>query len=325
MRRRLGATWAWLLLASSLAPSIASGQSAEVLAILQDGVTLRQQGRDAEAHARFAEAWQREPLPVCAGQRAFAAQALGRWVEADRFVRAALDAPDDDWVRRHRAALERAQSTIAEHIGLVEIVGGVAGTEVRFDGELVGTLPLAGPLRARTGTLVMELRAAGHHSSSRRLTVEPRVVTREPGELVATEAPAAVAPATVVVAAPTPRPPPPVAPAPRPPVAARWVVWTLAGGALAGFALGGVGLGLREDAAQSFNDQCVAGASSTPGCEGLQQRGDVGVALAVTGAALGVGLGVSAVVLSLLRRAPSPHAGFACAPGPGAWQCAVAF
>ncbi len=315
-----------------LAASAASAQSAGVLSLLQDGVNLRQQGRDAEAHARFVAAWQLEPLPVCAGQRAFAAQALGRWTEADRFVRAALDAPGDDWVRRHRAALERARAIIAGHIGLVEIVGGVAGTEVRLDGELVGTLPLAEPLHARAGTLTLELRAAGHHTSSRRLTVEPGAVTREPGDLVPNDPPPEV-PTVVVSPAPPVAVAPPVVVAPpaaraaptRPgPFAPRWVVWTLAGGALAGLALGGVGLGLREDAAEVFNENC-----DTPDprddCAGLQRRGDVGVGLAVTGAVLAAGLGVTAIVVSRLRPHPAQHARFLCAPGPGSAACAVTF
>jgi hypothetical protein len=313
-------------LAAALAPSAARGQSAEVLTILRDGVNLRQQGRDAEAHARFVEAWQREPLPVCAGQRGFAAQALGRWTEADRYVRVALDAPGDDWVQRHREALERARAAIAGHIGLVEIVGGVAGTEVRLDGELAGALPLAEPLRVRAGTLLMELRAAGRHPSSRRLTVEPGVVTREPGELAPTEAPPAeVAPAPTPPAALAPLVPRAAPPAPSP-FAARWVVWTLAGGAVAGLALGGLGLGLREDAARSFNDRCDPTDPLVGECAGLQQRGDVGVGLAVAGAALGVGLGVTAAVLSRLRAgAPARGMGFGCAPGPRALLCAVAF
>lgn len=331
-RRRAPVLCALALLASSASWA----QSAEVLAILREGVSLREQGRDAEAHARFVEAWQREPLPVCAGQRAFAAQALGRWTEADRFVRAALDAPADDWVRRHRPSLERARDAIAGHIGLVEIVGGVAGTEVRFDGEFAGTLPLAEPLRARAGTLLMELRAAGRHTSARRLTVEPGVVTREPGDLApndpAPEPPVAVTP-----------PPPPIAVAVAPPVAvavappapgvtpvaptafaSRWVVWTLVGGAVAGLALGGVGLGLREDAAQVFNEHCDAGDSGAD-CAALERRGDVGVGLAVAGGVLGVGLGVTAAVLSQLRTRPAHHAGFSCAPGPGSVGCALTF
>lgn len=151
--------------------AVAQPIARDVEAVLREGIAHRVAGRDEEAVARFEAAYAMHPAPVTAGQLALACQAVGRWLDADRYFREALAHPEDDWVRRHRRALDEAYGRVQRHVGELELRGGPAGATVWIDQEPRGTLPLDAPLRVRAGELALEVRAEGYLPFARVVSV----------------------------------------------------------------------------------------------------------------------------------------------------------
>ena len=137
------------LLLALLLPTVASADPC--VDGVRDGVALRRQGRDVEALALFRDVVARCPQPRVRVQLAWAEQAVGRWIDAERDLRAALAGQGDAWVEQRRARLELDLAHIREHLGQLQITGGVAGAEVLLDGVVVATLPMAGPVSAVVG------------------------------------------------------------------------------------------------------------------------------------------------------------------------------
>src|SRR5688572_6506463 len=163
-----------LALCGALGSSVPRAQAApaeaaaspEVEALVQQGIELRRTGRDPEALAAFQAAVEREPSFRNKLHLAAAHQALGHWQEADSLLREALRADDDPYVRRHRATLERAAEFVGRRMGNLDVQGGPEGAEVRVNGKLQGTLPLAAPLRVPVGSYTLEVRLDGYYSVS---------------------------------------------------------------------------------------------------------------------------------------------------------------
>jgi len=202
-RSRRVASACWLLLALLLplgssavhaqaqAPDAASATDAE--ALLVQGVKLREQGQDQEALTAFERAYALLPTPRALAQRALAEQALGGWAQAETHLSEALTASADPWITRNRQALEGALAVIREHLGQLQVNGGIAGAELRLDGQLVGTLPLAAPLRIVVGRSLLEVALAGHYPVRREITIKAGSLSTEIIQLVPIPAqPAAV-------------------------------------------------------------------------------------------------------------------------------------
>lgn len=166
------------------APAPGVTEVAESDALILEGVKLREQGKDAEALAVFVRAQALAPTPRALAQRALAEQALGDWVQADAHLREALAASDDPWIARNRQALDGALAVIGDHLGQLQVNGGVAGAELRLDGQLVGTLPLGGPLRVVVGRPMLEVTAAGYHPVRREIAIKAGSLSTETIELV---------------------------------------------------------------------------------------------------------------------------------------------
>ena len=189
------ACWVALLLATlgrsahaqgpTAAPAPAVGEVAESDALILEGVKLREQGKDAEALHLFVRAQELAPTPRALAQRALAEQALGDWAQAEAHLKEALAAVDDPWIARHRPALEGALAVIGEHLGYLQVNGGVAGAELRLDGQLVGTLPLGAPLRVVTGRPLLEVTLAGYYPVRREIAIKAGSLSTESIELVA--------------------------------------------------------------------------------------------------------------------------------------------
>jgi hypothetical protein len=172
-----------LLAALSCAPALARGQES-ARALLEQGVDAREAGHDEEALALFVRANELEASGQALAQIGLANQALGRWVEAERFLSQALES-DDRWVRRRQEPLQAALATVRERLGTLELTGGLDGAEVRIDGEAVGTLPLSEPLRVPAGSVALEVRAPDYLPFQRTVQVPGGGVAREEIELVA--------------------------------------------------------------------------------------------------------------------------------------------
>lgn len=144
--------------------------------LIDRGVTLREQGHDAEALALFQRAHALSPSGRALAQIAMAEQALALWEPAEAHLVEALGR-GDAWVEERRSLFEGALAVIREHLGSLEIEGGVEGAEVVVGGETRGRLPLEGALRVPTGSVQLEVRAPGHAPYRDTLTVRPGQVT----------------------------------------------------------------------------------------------------------------------------------------------------
>ena len=166
-------------------------------ALIQRGVELRRRGDDLGALSLFEQAHAEDPTPRAKAQIALAEQALGRWVQAEEHLLAALAAKDDAWIAGNEATLTSALSTIQQRLSSLTIYGGVEGAEVRVNGQPAGLLPLAEPLRVPSGGVIIEVAHEGYYTVQRQLTlagggrfVESITMTPRPADASPAAAPA---------------------------------------------------------------------------------------------------------------------------------------
>ncbi len=315
-----------LLLAAAMAfaPAVAQAQTPEVERLLRHGIELRQQGNNAEALAEFQRAHQLANTPRTLAQVALAEQALGRWVNAEMHLREALRSANDPWITRNRAALDGALGVIAQHVGQVMVRCDVDGAELWIGERRAGALPLTAPLRVDAGEVEVSARS-GERRVSQRTRVsagETALVTLEFGRQEATRG--QETPVTVMT--------PPVVPheenvsTSRPGSTQRALGWIALVGGIAGLGVGATGTILREQAAQSYNDnnQCPGenappSVVQGPDCQGLLNDVDTYRALQLAGFVSGGVLSLTGIIL--LATAPSSQprttAHLQCGMGPG--------
>lgn len=308
-----------LALASSAAHGQPQPQPAGIDALLHEGVELRRGHRDLEALAVFRRAYDQSRGPRALAQMALAEQALGRWVEAETHLLAALAAPDP-WIARSRATLEAALAAIGRHLGGLWVEGGVPGAEVLLDGERIAVLPLTEPVRVVAGSLTVAVRATGYGTVTRHVIVPPGGDAREEVRL------ARLAEDSVQGSGTAPSSPP-RAPSARPHAAAsggtqRALAWAAGAGAIAGVGVGLTFLILREGDVSAFND------SSCPPMSDPMQPGNCAAMLDAVRADEAVAMasflaGGALTVTSILLFATAPPRGrertawLGCARGPG--------
>src|SRR4029079_7717001 len=107
---------------------------------------LRKRGEDLGALPLFDEAYRIAQTPRAAAQRAFCAQALGRWTQVEADLTEALKSPDDAWLRKTRAEIEESRRVAKPRVAVIEVVADPPGSEVLVNGKAVGQLPLASPV-----------------------------------------------------------------------------------------------------------------------------------------------------------------------------------
>lgn len=192
-----------VVLAAAIALSAGSAAAQTADALVDEGIRLREERRDAEALERFERAYELEPAPRTLAQIALAEQALARFAEAEAHLREAL-AADDPFIRRHRRLLEAALAEIGAHLADLRVTGGPPGATVSVAGREVGTLPLEGAVRVTVGTVRVEVSAEGFEphreelevaaGESRELAVELSRLAEAPGDLELDPAPSPSAP-----------------------------------------------------------------------------------------------------------------------------------
>jgi hypothetical protein len=162
--------------------------------LVNEGIKLRQEKRDAAAFETFSRAWERFHTPRSEAHLGIASQALGRWALAETHLVSALEASDDRWIVAHHRELEAALKVVRKRLGsldvLAEVPAGEAapGGEILVDGQLQGKLPLAAPLRLPAGTVVVQVQAPGYLPVQRPVTIEAEQLARESFRLVRAQA-----------------------------------------------------------------------------------------------------------------------------------------
>jgi hypothetical protein len=164
---------------ASDAPDAVHDQEAEDL--IRQGLELREKTEDEAALRMFRKAYDlaRSGRARALVQVALAEQALGRWSDAEAHLNEALRHESEPWIVHNRKLLEQALVEIQDHLGWLQLSGGVAGAEIRINGQAVGVLPLAAPLRVPNGSVALEAHAAGYLPILRTVIVPGRGLARE--------------------------------------------------------------------------------------------------------------------------------------------------
>lgn len=307
------------------APYATAAPSDDAEVFVQRGIAFRKQfNKDREALEEFRRAYQLARTPRIQAQIGAAEQALGRWVDAELHVAEALSATTDIWIVKNRPTLEQALVAIRAHLGTLDIIATPPGAEIRIDGREIGRAPLAEPLRVPAGSIVVELRAPGHHPVTRTVLVAAEQLTRETLTLQAStgtgsargSAGAPVISTTLPAAGPSLQAPANATPDGNPTPASpsvddgkrqrgswrRPLAWTFAAGAIA-FAGGGVAaLVVSNGKAADYNNLVDSTGCRGPDaatCSDLHSDSDGARTLAIVGFSLAGALAVTATVLFL--------------------------
>lgn len=251
-RRRLVRSLVCGVTALCLHAGLARGAEVDpVDALIQKGSEARSQGHDEDALKLFEQADAIRRSPTTRAQIALAEQALGLWVKAEAHLLEALSQPNDPWVQKHKPALEGALATIQQHVGTLELRGLAPNVTVAIviDGAPISKAPSTSGFRVESGKRQLEVRARGYHPLTRTVWIPEGGVARETLTLVPdtgrrTDDPGSNGPDTSIHVSSTRR-------------TLGWVSVAV-GGAAAVF--GGVSLGLRQGAVDSYN---------SPECPGL--------------------------------------------------------
>ena len=327
--------------AVSAGPAFAEDKQAEAEKFLRHGVELRR-ARDDEAAAReFRRAYDLVPTPRAAAQLGLAKQALGLWVDAERFLGEALRSPDDAWVAKNKAVLDGAMLTIQSHLARVEVVGDPEGAEVAISGRRVGKLPLAEPVRVSAGQVDVDVAAPGYSPTQRTVTLVGGQYQRVVVHLVKVEAPAASADsaakpasASTVTSTSTSAPnstEPSASTSPSTPAGASIrtsseatdrgssgtrtaLTWAAAGLAVAGVATGIVGVVMHSNDVSAFDNHPCRNKNGTgvrldgmsdSMCQSLLETFQRDQKIAIAGFVAGGAFAVTTLVLLLTEPTPS--------------------
>lgn len=288
--------------AQSACPSAAQAEEAEA-----QGMAANQTGDHEGALRRFEQSH-----ALCGGARAqgrmaIALMALGRWGEADRWMRSALAVQGDPWVTSNRASLDQQLSVIGQHVGELLVTGEGGAGQVLVDGRPLASFPMGGPVRVTAGSVVIRVDSTGQHPVERTERVEVGRLTRVQITLVPL---GATGPSQGGGSTDNGR------------GLRQALAWTSVG-------LGAVGLGVGIWATQErlnrravYDDRCPPGfpRERQSVCDGLlAQVSEGGIVAAQVGGFIAAGAFVTtAVVLFATMPDASPSArAFACGPGPG--------
>ena len=139
--------------------------------LIRQANDLRRQGHDERALPLLRKAYEVAHSARTAGQLGLAEMALGYWVSAETHLNEALSENRNPWVGKNRSALDSALRETQTHLGDLRIEGKPDGAEVTVNGSVVGTLPLASPVRVSEGRVTVEARAPGRKSLSTTMTI----------------------------------------------------------------------------------------------------------------------------------------------------------
>lgn len=177
------ARWGVMFVGLTLQPLIAQAQTtcrdSEVSVEVDRALSDRRAGRLLPAFDRLNTLNRRCPSPRVRAQLALAEQSLQRWRDAYAHLTEALAASQDAWIAPRRTALEEAHRELREHLPQLSPQTNVPGAELFVDGVSAGVLPLRSPHVLPRGSATIELRAAGHRTLRRAVSLADGEVFRE--------------------------------------------------------------------------------------------------------------------------------------------------
>jgi hypothetical protein len=283
----------------------AAAEDAVVEALIQRGIQLRRDSSDDEALAVFLEAEKQDPTSVRVLLHVVtAAQAAGKWLVADTYMKKVSALNEDAYYRRHADAIDVVRRAVTARVGTFQAQGSPDGASVRLDGQQVGTLPMTEPASIEAGAYLMEVHKPGFYRLRRNVTITGGVLTREPVELnraqVRSDLGAGSGAEGLNLDGPPPEP-------------AWWqapvIGWSLVGVGVASGVVSGIAFATREQRVEDWNDesQCVpeSGGSREDNCGDLKADADTAQTVGIVTGVLGVvftGVGIAQLVTS----PPSP-------------------
>ncbi|HET6331893.1 MAG TPA: tetratricopeptide repeat protein, partial [Polyangiales bacterium] len=166
-----------------------SGPPNEIAAALIDeGMTLKVQGDNLGALAKFQEAQNVFSTPRGLAQQGLVEEPLGDLASAEDHITAALQQKKDPWIRKNRKQLTAAQKRImrlTKTYAKLEINGSNLGAQVTVNDRPVGTLPLGRPIRVPAGHVTVIARLQGFQDFAYEAVLparsfKPVIVTLDP-------------------------------------------------------------------------------------------------------------------------------------------------
>lgn len=266
--------------------------------LLEEGLNLREQGRDEEALTYFRRAYAVEGSAQALAQIALAEQAVGHWGKGYRLLLEAVTHTDDPWIASRAEALHGAIELAREHVVFLRVIGGSARMRVWVAGDDVGEAPLLEPVAVDIGEVPVEIRL-------RDAVVARGSVTTELGR----DAEITLVPVI---------PPPP----PRPVTPATVLGWTSLGVGAVGIGVGVAFHVMREAAVEDAN-RCIAldGSLDITRCSAsiyeernaLVRRDSTWMTVGYIGGGILIATGI--VLLIVGRRSdPDEDVAFSCGP-----------
>ncbi len=282
--------------------------SPEAEQLIEQGLKLREEGKDLEALPLFQRANALGASPRACAQLALANQALGNWVEAERGLMTALTAMDNPWVAQRRTALEKALATVRNQLGWLEVEANVQGAEVSVNETLVGIAPMAGPLRVPAGVVNLKVTAPAHMPAIRLVHVLAGEHAHEVLFLQQERDPNATSHGSDR-AAETTVPETGKAPSRSAVAPNKTSAWLALGGSATFLTGGAVASAVRESNVATWNSTACLHGSLTreDNCSHYQSAANTAEAFAVVGYAAGGALALSSFIL-FLRSPREPTA-----------------
>jgi hypothetical protein len=297
--------------------------SAQAESLIQRGIELRRQNRDAEALAEFTKAEEVWPSAKAKAQIALAEMALGRFESAEQKLEQTLSgASGDAWVNEHRATLNEALDKIRRHLGTLNVSGQPRGASVQINGAVVCSIPCS--VHVQAGDVAVRAANPGFVPILRTIAVEAGQIATEEFNLVPVSSGQEPTPDNVSInrdrtdssvnrngssgevgSSPWP--------------------WVAAAGSVVGLTIGVIEAVRWSNRAADFNARRDANGNALCGtddpgagdkaCTDLLDEGRQARLFAIGGFALGVGLGItSAILFSTERSRDRGQQAISCGP-----------
>ena len=167
------------MLLASLSLCFALTGATEADTLIAEGVKLRETKQDGAALKKFKAAYRLSRSARAMAQIGLAEQALGRWIQAETHLTAAMERTENRWVRKYEVVLRQALNTIQKKLGHLEVAVTVEGASVYVNGRRVGFTPLSKPTRVVAGSVAIKVKARGYLPATRTIEVAPGMLARE--------------------------------------------------------------------------------------------------------------------------------------------------